>query len=176
MQKRGFTLVEVLVYLGLTSVIVVTAVTMALQILRDQAAEEIRANIVAEHQYVMDTMDTFFSRASMLDGGSTLSMHPGDVTVLYASRMDAQIYVASEDVLLGGVTTTINRMMLRDGMNTPTPLTSEDVTVTNFVVEELIGAASSLRTSLTLEDARGVVDPIYDVSYSWNSSFSFYGR
>lgn len=120
MKRGGFTLMELLIFLAIFSVVVIAFTTIFLSILRVYSRQSSSAEVNRQTQVVLQTIQYYVERSSLLDmatgqATSTIKLRMGE-----SSIDPAYIYVSSGTVYLK-----------ETDSGTPQALTNNKVTVSN---------------------------------------------
>lgn len=142
-HNSGFTLVELLVYLGVISFVLLAVASFAFEFatssLKSSVIEEVNRNA----RFAMSRVAQEIRESSDVNtGSSTFGSNPGTLSLATAS---------------GGTNPTIinvasGALDIQQGAGAVLPLTSSKVSVTNFTVENLAvaGKTKEIRVTLTL--------------------------
>lgn len=157
-NKQGFTLVELMLYIAIIAGFLATTIFFAMRVVeggqRGSAHMEIQQNV----RVAMERMTREIRSAQDLNTiSSTFDAHPGVLSLEGPVGEDPIVFDVQNGVL-----------RLTKGVNGPYNLTSDDVEITNFVVENLSvsNRAKVIRISLDAEYAVDPDSPYYDVSSS----------
>lgn len=139
-STKGYTLIEMLVYIAIVSVALLALIQSMLRI--STSYENVKAVRVIE-QAAIATMDRMQletrSAASINVASSTFNTNPG-VLALNTTNSRVRFYVSN------------NRLYLEEGGVVTGPLTETNVTVSSFVVRQITATSSSaVKIEMTLQ-------------------------
>lgn len=146
MQQKGFTLLELILYIAIVSVVLLSFTTFALRFAHASA----KARVVGEVEYnaklVQDRMiDAIRHAEAVNDGASTFGSDPG---VLSLDMVDA-----GEDPTVFSLTSDDGSFQVNIAGAGDVPITSDRVQITNLFF-----------TDLTTDDELGVIQVQYTVT------------
>ncbi len=172
-KQSGFTLMEVLIYIGLTAVVVIPLLIFAWTLVRDQ----IKVQRVAEVEYVADQVtdvlgDTIRSAYS-IQNGTVYGVDLGTIELLNHDGETVTIDTYPVTVNLVGHDATIRRLRLTTGKNAPIDLTSDRANVLNFIVTDVSkGGSSALQVDLHISSLNPTNDQIYEANTQLRQVFT----
>lgn len=161
-SRAGFSLLEIVIYLGIVVLVTVPAMTIAWVFLYDAVAQERVAEVDAVGALTLTTVKRSVRSAQTIDAATVVDVHPG---VLAFTRSDStQVVLDTEqrDVPFGGRTVTIRKLRIREGAGAAYALTSDAVDVTEFVVRDRTTAGSA---SIEVTFGLAAVNPDGDVRF-----------
>lgn len=128
---KGFSLVELIVYIGLLSLLTVTLTSTVISLFTTKEHLEAREEIAYSSTISLERMTREIRKAkSVATGVSTLGSHPSTLTL------------NTTDSSGDPTTVTINlisgRIFLKEGANAAYPLSENSVTVSDFVVTRYV--------------------------------------
>lgn len=144
--KKGFTLVELMIYMALISILAVVFVSFAFDVIGTSEKGRLRQELQQNARFAMDRMtQEIRASASVNTGASTFGVHPG---VLSLGTNDGATNPTIFDVDAG-----VLRVKL--GAASAAALTDSKFAVTNLAFENLSvsGRTSNIRINLTLTHA-----------------------
>jgi prepilin-type N-terminal cleavage/methylation domain-containing protein len=126
--ERGFTLLELIIYIALLATVVVAAAMIALQFTITQAKAAVYAQASRNAQFAMSRIESEVREAdSITVGSSVFGSNPGTLTL-------ATSVPANSPTIF---TVTNGQLTVKQGAGAAIPLTEPDVTVTEFTLENL---------------------------------------
>jgi len=141
---KGFSLIELLIYIALLSVIVVVVVSVLLSLTRAYGAFKVSQRINNSAITALERITRDSRNAESIDlANSTFDVHPGRLT-LNTGTMTIEIYLDG-DVL----------KVREDGVDIGS-LTTQRVSVSSFVLRHLFsGSIEAIKIELTLTSSQG---------------------
>ena len=170
-NKKGFTLVEMITYIAIFSVILFVIVQLFWQVqissIRSKASSEVKENvaqIVEIFKYNIRGADDIYV------GDSVFNTHPGILSIQNESTIIIDTY--TKDVILDGRSNTIRKLRYKKGSDPSVDLSSDRVNVENFVVRNLTQGVNpnNIKMELTISYLNPEDDYLYDQSISINTS------
>ena len=161
-NKQGFSLLELIVYVGVIAIFLVSVIQFSTAIVQAGEKARILNEVQQNARFAMERMRREVRTADSINtGSSTFGSHPGVLSLEHDSAgSDPTVFDVS-----GGA------LRLTQGAGSPADLTSSQVTVTNFVVNNrsVSGRTSNVQIQLTVSWDGGVNSP-FDTSISLQSS------
>lgn len=173
---KGFSLVELIVYIAIASMVLVTVVNVAWSIMISNSNTQGKRDTYFNARQVMQQMQTKIREADdVITGSSTFGSHPGALTLDYpAGNTDVVFDTYTKSVTIGGQSTTIRKLQMKVGLNDYVDLTTDKVNVTNFVLTNLTRGTEppNIKIELTIQKANPGNDPNYDASIAVETAIS----
>jgi len=167
---KGFTLAELIVYVAIGAVVLVSAVSVAWNILIDQGISQNKREVYMNARTVIHQLQQQIKKADDITTGScTFDSHPGILTLDFPGGSTDVIFdTYTKDVTVGQQTTTIRKLRIKEGAGDYIDLTSDKVNVTDFVLTNFTrgSEAKNININLTLESTNPDNDPNYAASIS----------
>jgi prepilin-type N-terminal cleavage/methylation domain-containing protein len=159
-NKSGFTLIEVLIYIAIVALVITTLVQFILSISQSRNKNYVVQEVQGNVRSVVDIISRNVRSATDIQlATSTLGTDPGVLVLTMASSsLNPTIFSLSAD---DGVA------QIKQGSQTTTTLTSDEVRVTNFVFIDTTGSSTRkhMKLEMTVESAStDSVDVRYDQS------------
>lgn len=142
-NKEGFTLIELILYIAIISMILVGFMTFSLDVIYSGEKSEIRQTVQQNAIFSMQKILKEIRTSNDLNiGTSTFDTHPG---VLSLSKD-----TAGDDPTIFDIST--GTLQIQQGVNGPYPLTADDLEVINLVFTNLsvTNRTTIIRVELTL--------------------------
>lgn len=175
-SNRGFTLIEFLVYIGIASMVLVTAIITGMNLITGSASSIARQETYYNARLVMNQIQYQVRAADdVITANSTFASHPGVLVLDYpGTGSDVIIDTYTKSVSIGGEATNIRKLRIKEGEDAYVDLTGDKVNVSNFVVSNLSRGVEpiNLRIQLTIESANPGNDPKYDASITLQTALS----
>lgn len=143
-NKKGFSLVELILYVAFVSIVSTLYVNYAVDILTSVQKTHVQRDVQQNARFAMERMMQEIRAAEGINlGGSTFGSHPGVLSLATSvPATNPTIFDVS-----GGV------LRMTQGVSAPVPLTSSGLSVTNLVFTNLSvnNRTTNVRVSLTVE-------------------------
>lgn len=162
-QQQGFTLLQMILYIGLLSVIVFAAAQVLITLLESREKARVIAEVESEGAYVMELMAQTIRNAEAVAvpvaGGS-------------ASSLTLDVVAVADDPTVFAVSS--GALTITEGVASAVDLTSSQVTVDTFTVETLTTTDSygSVRITLTLSYNSSIGRHEYDYTETFTTAAS----
>lgn len=160
--RQGFTLVELMIYITIISIFLVSAIQFSVAVLQAGEKARIQTEVQQNARFAMERIRREIRTADDVNtGASTFGAHPGVLSLAHDDVVsDPTIFDVSSGAL-----------RIKQGTGSPTNLTSSRVEVTNFVVQNrsVAGRTRNIQIQLTLSWADEVATP-FDTTISLQSS------
>jgi len=152
----GFTLIELMVYIAIISIILVASINFMWQIMNTRTKSQVTQEAQQNARFAMERMVIEIRGAEDVvktGGASTFDVHPGKLTLQYTAG-DVVIDTATSTVTLGGKSVDIRKLRITEGAGSPIELTSDRVDVTNLIFTDLTQGddKDNIRIQLTIEN------------------------
>lgn len=175
-NKKGFTLVELIVYIAIAATTLVVAVNIGINLIRSadkaQGAQETYANArLGMHQIQLNMREA----EDVITGSSTFGSHPGVLTLDFpGSGTDVVIDTYTQIVTIGTQTPTIRTLRIKEGTAAAIDLTDKHTDVTNFTLTNLTRGSENknIHFAVTFSRANPGGDPNYNASISLETALS----
>ncbi|MDP4008845.1 MAG: type II secretion system protein [bacterium] len=145
MKQKGFTLIEVLVYVGVVGIVASSVISFSLWMLRTQGNLERQEAGLAEGERVMSAISReIWGSFEVYEPTSTLKEHPGQLSLKTARSVPAEDPFVYTDIYLCG-----DKICVKREGEDSVVASSEDV-----VIEQLIftrSGARSFRVTLVID-------------------------
>lgn len=169
-KKRGFTLIEFVIYIGLATIFIVTSLNFVWMILGDEIKQEQLAEVNDGGKFVLEKTSYYIQRADGLDSQTIFDAHPGKL-VLNTAAGQIIFDTYQKNITLGSSAIVITKLRMTEGSNPASDLTSDQVDVKNFVVNNFSASESTIiRLNLTLGSVNPTGSKIYEAQNSWTDS------
>lgn len=169
-NKKAFTLMELIVYVAISATVLVGIITFSWNIMGTGVKVDISTELTQNARTCMEKFTQGVQAAMDLDtGGSTFDIHPGVLSLDYdLAADDIVIDTYEKQIDVAGNPTTIRKLRLTKGSESPVDITSDQMNVTNFVITNLTRDtdAQNVTMQLTLEYIN------VDNHYPWNNTIT----
>lgn len=145
---RGFTLIEMLVYVAILAIMTVAVITVTLSQSQAYADFKVARNVYTSASASLERMVREIRVAdNIIIGSSSLDSHPGILTL---QKTGAAGIETVQFYLVGGV------LKVQENSSPEGALTRKEVVVTNLVFKQIISTASEgVRIEMTLSSIQG---------------------
>ena len=145
MSKKGFTLIEILIYTAMVAIFLVTAVNFSLDVIEGKAKARSMREVQQNSRFAIEKMTQEIRRAEDINlAESVFDTHPG---VLSLVMPEADKNPTIFDFSLDGA------LRMTQGTNTPKVLTTNQVETTNLVFTNLspLAWSKNIKINLTVQ-------------------------
>jgi len=165
---KGMTLIEMLIYIGIVSLVLVVSISYAWTVIRDQHKQQLEAEVNYVGNFVIDKIIYSTTRAQSF-GANVYGSNPGKIVLNYASDPAITIDTYSKAITLGDKTINITKLRLAELGIATNDLTSDRVNVTNFLVTNLSTAGTqTVKIDLTVSAVNPENLKQYEATKSWS--------
>lgn len=169
-KKKGFALVELLVYVAIFAILMVSITLFAIAFIKTTAKSRIKKEVSLGTYSAMRTMVYEIKRAnSVYTPTSVFDGHPGQLSLETSHEPPSEEEITYVDFYLDGEENH-KRLYIKREEQDPQLLISENLEVVNLEFEHLTSSPDSIRINLTLEYDTSASE--YQYSYSLSSSGS----
>jgi len=176
LKNKGFTLLELIIYIAIASVVLVSAIGIGWNIMIEEERSANKRELYMDARGLVGQMTRDIRGAEdVIVGDSTFDVHPGVLSLDYPGGNTDKIFETySKSVTVGGESVDITKVKYTDGMNDVVALTSDRVDVTNFVVTNMTRGSENpnIKIDITLESVNPGGDPILDASITIETAVS----
>jgi Tfp pilus assembly protein PilW len=162
-NQTGVTLLELLIYVALVSILAVVFVNFTLDIVGTSQKARVKQEAQQNARIALERISRTIREANGLNvGSSTFGSHPG---VLSLSMDNAAVNPTVFDIS-GGV------LRITEGVGAPQALTSDDFNVTNLVFtnRSISGRTTNIKTEITVTHPNPQNSEIFDAEVSLRST------
>ncbi len=161
--RTGFTLLELIVYLAIISVIAVSFTSYTISITNTRTKTYVAQEVHANARAALETMSQRIQAATGVNiGASTFGVDPGVLSLIMAD--------ATKNPTILDLTANDGRLRIKEGSAGAVELTSNEVSVTNLVFTNLTPAGvprENIRIQMTMQ----YNNPGSNVHYSYSKAF-----
>jgi|GEM_PF-1267761 prepilin-type N-terminal cleavage/methylation domain-containing protein len=171
MHKQGFTLIELIIYIAISSIVLLGTLQYGFILLDDQIKYQALADVQFDHQRSMELIVDHVHRAAFIGAGTVYNTQNGTLELGYINAPTTTFVIVQQEVQIGVATTSIGRLQVTRSGSSPSVLTADDVTVTNFKLTDLSSTTTPvIYLDMTIEALNIAGDPKYDASHSWGTT------
>ena len=165
--KNGFTLIELIIYVAIISIIATAFITFSISIIDSKGKTDVIQEVNANVRSALDIVTRHVRSASGLNvASSTFDTDPGILTInTNSSSTDPTVIELNQDD---------GTLQLTQGASSPVSVTSNVIKVTNLMFTNLTASSSreNIRIQMTLEYSGPTDDPVYQYSRSLQTAVS----
>ena len=166
--RLGFTFLEIILYLGITSVVLLSILQIGQNFIVSNVKAERQRSISENGRLAFHQLTLKIRGADDVTvGSSTFNIHPGVLTLDYpGSGTDVIFDTYLKSVTLNnGTSVTLRKLRMKDGGASYQDVTNDEVDVTRFVVRNLTQSTEpkNIQIELTLQTLNTTGDPDYDL-------------
>ncbi len=167
MDSKGFTIVELLVYIAIFAILITSVTAFAISFVENSSKTKIKKEVSLGAYSAMKSMVYEIKRANKVYiPTSNFDNHPGQLSLETSHELPLDEQRTYIDFYLDDQ----NRLYLKAEGQDPQLLISENLKVANLEFEYLASSSESIRIDLTME--YDTSNPEYKYSYSLTSSGS----
>jgi len=174
-SQKGFTLIELIVYIAIASLVLVSALNIGWNVSLGQTNSSAKKEVYLNARLILNELQNQIRQADgVITANSVFNTNPGTLSLDYpGGNADVVFNTYSKAVNVGGAVTNITKLRVYEGMNY-SDLTSDQVDVTNFTVQNLQRGTekTNIGITLTLERVNPGNDPKYDASINIQTAIS----
>lgn len=166
-NQRGFTLMEFLIYIGITIVVLMSSVTFAWTIMNDRVKQDAVVEATDGCNFVIDKISYYTKRSASVSGSTVYGTNPGKLVLTMPDASSITFDTYTKSVMKGEVSVNIKKARLQVGAAAAVDLISDDLNVMNFVINDWSNTkAVTLKFLLTIN----TVNPSSDITYEGEKS------
>lgn len=171
-QKKGFTLVETIEYIGILAILMIPLTALVWTFLGDQVQQSRRSEVTDGGTFALATISETTRSAASISANTVYDTHPGslevddDGTTVVFDTYERTVTQGSQDI-------TIRTLRMTEGASPAVDLTSDDVTVDNFTITDLSPTgATTIEITLQLSSANPSNNKTYYAQNSWTTTIT----
>lgn len=153
-QKKGFTLIEILIYIMLAAIILVAAINLEVSVSRGEQKAQQNHELYINAQMVINQIGRKIREADdVITDLSTFNANPSALVLDYpGSLTDVILDTYQKEIMRGTTPVTITKLRITEGAESPIDITGDNVDVTNFTLSDLtiLGNKNNIGIALTL--------------------------
>lgn len=162
-NNKGFTLIELIIYVGIAAAVLVLIVNFSWNVIGSGVKVNVSSELTQNGRLAMEKLTQEIHAAEdIVTGSSTFASHPGVLTLdLAGSGTDVIFDTYEKSVTVGGSAVTIRKLRFKDGSADYVDITSDKIDLTNFVLTNLTrnNEAANINIEMTLEYVNPGEDP-----------------
>lgn len=172
-MKKGFTLVEFIIYIGITSAVLIAILAFVWAMLGNYQKQLVYQEIRQSGSFVLNIMSRQLEAATgVVEAESTFDAHPGVLKIATPSN-DIIFDTLEKEVIIGEQAATIRVLRIKQGEDDPVVITSDRLDVKNLVFKNFTpidGDKENIQINLTLESVNPSGSKQYAAEISWQLS------
>jgi type II secretory pathway pseudopilin PulG len=153
-KQKGFTLVELVLYLGLAVMVLTISVNLMATVSRGQVNAQVRQDLYANSRMVINQITQKIRESEyVLADDCTFGTNPGVLVLDYPGTTDIIFDTYTKNLDKGGAQVEITKLRIKEGTGDYVDITTDDIDVTDFSLEILRRGLErqNVGVSLTLE-------------------------
>ncbi|NQT50352.1 prepilin-type N-terminal cleavage/methylation domain-containing protein [Candidatus Kuenenbacteria bacterium] len=176
-MRKGFTLIEIIIYLGIVTVLLTACLSFAWVIINDQIKQEQLTEVNDAGTFVLDKITYHSKRANAINAQTLYDLNPGKLILNYVSGPQITIDTYEKQITLGDTQTTITKLRLQHGSDPAVDITGDKINVTNFTISDLSNAnAYTIQIEFAIETVNPTNSKTYEAQNSWTTSVTLRKR
>ncbi|HAZ28257.1 MAG TPA: hypothetical protein DCY48_00570 [Candidatus Magasanikbacteria bacterium] len=167
-KRAGFTLLEFVIYIGMTTMVLVSLLSFTWSILHNRAKQAALMEVNNSGNFALEQMLYYTRRASTIGSDTIYGTDPGKLVLTSNTNPTVTIDTYQTSVALGETIVPITKLRLQHGSATPIDITSDRVHVASFILANLTSdTLPTVQITLHLEAA----NPSNSVFYEAEKTF-----
>lgn len=172
-MQKGFTLIELIIYLAIVAIVLTASVSFAWVLINDQIKQQAITEINDNAHFVMDKFVYHTKRSIEIDAQTIFDSNPGKLVLNYFTNPQITIDTYRKEITMGDATVLITKLRLQHGTDPAQDLTSDEINITNFTVTNLSNPnAKTVQVDLSMEKVNPSNHKIYEAQNSWTISLT----
>jgi Tfp pilus assembly protein PilE len=165
--NKGFTLVEMIIYVAIFATVLFVIVQLFWQVQLSDIKGRVSRETKENASQVVEIFKYYVRQADDINtGDSVFNSNPAILSLENDETITIDTY--TKDVTVGGKTQTIRKLRFTEGGNPALDITSDHVSVDNFVLTDLTMDANpdAILMDLTVSGVNPSGNPLYEHSFS----------
>lgn len=174
-NNQGFTLVELIVYVGITSIVLISLISFSWNVSGSSTRIQVNNELTQNGRLVLEQITQKTQAADDIDtGNSTFDDDSGVLVLDYGGVNDVTFDTYNKNVTIGGQSTFITKIRMQVGANPAVDLTSDKIHVSKFYFQNYTQSTEAKNThfELTMEYANPGDDPRRNQSFNFQTAIS----
>lgn len=173
MNKKGFTLVELIVYIGIVSIVVVPLTTITWMLIGDQVKQERITEVNDIGTFALQRISQETKEASSINVGTVFDTNPGTLTLEFSDKDNITFDTYEKAIVVGSQNVVIRTLRITEGSNPSVDLTSDLLSVSQFyITDRSTSSATSIQIELGVEAVNPTNTKAYEAQNSWATSIT----
>lgn len=166
-MKKGFTLIETLIYISILGMVLVSFVTYTYSISNNREKTYVVQEVHANSRMALEIIRSKIHLASAVNtASSTFGVDPGflSLSMNNIAKNPTVIGLSQDDGIL----------LIKEGSSATTSITSDETQISNLVFTDLTGSGNkkNIKINMTVEFNNPSGDQVYDFSQDVETSIS----
>ncbi len=171
--SQGFTFLEILLYLGIVTLVTIPSLALISTFINDQNKEESVTEVSYRGTFVAYLLRETSRESQSISASTIYETNPGKLVFTLFDGTTVTVDTYTKQVLWGGVPTTIQKLRYKKGAEEALDMTSDDVHVSSFILRNLSRPASNLvEVQLEIQSLPLNTDQFYAAKRSWTFSLA----
>lgn len=167
---KGLTLIELLIYIGITSIVLVVSISYAWTVIRDQHKQQLQAEVNYVGNFALDKIVDSTQRSQSF-GANVYGENPGKIILNYAAKPQITIDTYTKSIILGDKTVNIKKLRFSELGGAANDISSDRVNITNFLITNLSAPGTqTIKIDLTVSAVNPENLKQYEAINSWSAS------
>jgi len=152
LNKKGFTLVEYVIYIGVSAIVLTSLVTFTWGIINDQIYQQSQSTVDDAVNMVIDNVIYDIQKADNFDITTQFDIDPGTLVLNMVDGSVITYEIFQQDVLIGGRLVSTNTLKKTLSTGEEYVLTADRVNVDDFILDDMSNdSVSTIRVTLTIK-------------------------
>jgi len=171
-NNKGLTIIELLVYVGISALIVTASLTIIWTTIGDQNKSESSTLVNETGDLVLDRVGEFSKEADSIDSDTVFDTNKGKLILNYLNKPDITVEAYDTSVQLGGSSVSTTKLKVQSGGSLSKDIVPDEIKVKKFLLKDLSNSSSySFKLVLTLERLNPLTKS-YQAEQSWTTGFT----
>jgi len=177
MKKNGFTLLEILLYIGISAIMAMVCFSFFFRIIGNKTKQERIAEVEETGQFVLKKMTYYLRRANTVGAATVYNVSPGTLVLNYSVNPQVIFDTYQKQIVLAGSPIMITKMRMQVGAGPAVDITGDKLQVTNFLLKDFSNAeATTVEINLSLASVNPTGISTYAAQNSWTTSVTLRKR
>lgn len=171
-DKQGFTITELLVYVGVAALIVTSSLSIIWTTIADQNKSKSSTLVNETGDLVLDRIGEFSKEANSIDSNTVFNSTTGKLVLSYLNKSDITIEAYDTTVQLGDNSVSTTKLKVQSGSSFSKDIVPDKVRVKKFLLKDLSNSSSySFKVILALERLNPPTKS-YHAEQTWTTAFT----
>lgn len=172
-QQLGFTLLEMLLYLGVVTLVTIPSLALISTFVGDQNKEENVTEVSYRGTFIMSLLRRISRSSQSVDVSTIYETDPGKLVFNLFDGTKIIVDTYQKEVIFGGVLTTIRKLRYQEGTQSARDITSDDVDVFSFLLHDFSRSQFNLvEIQLGIQSLPLNTDKFYAAKKIWTTSLA----
>lgn len=176
MKNKGFSLMEIIIYFALVSIVLVAATTFTWNLIKEQEKQQSLSEVNENGSFVMDKIGTNIRKAEDIHSDTMFETQLGKLVLTFPESSKLTIDTYEKTINIGESTATTTKLRYTQDSNS-VDLTSDVVDVDRFELIDFSNSnAHSIKINLKIHRLNPTNSKIYEAKQTWQSSYTIRKR